>query len=101
MGDDVVIERTGHPPEQADLVYTHRPLDELAVIVEMARRIGATALWVQSGQGADGEPDPRGCYLPADQSAAARNLAEAARLLYVDDRYLPDEVRRLAGTPES
>lgn len=94
-GDGVVVGRTGRQPDRADLVYSHRPLDELHGIVEMAQRVGARAVWVQSGRGADGRPDPRACWLPEPESRQARALVEAAGLAYVDDRYLPDEVRSL------
>ncbi len=94
-GDDVVVEPTGRPPERADLVYSHRPLAELPDIVETAQRLGAMAVWVQSGRTAEGRRDPRGCSLPEGESSQARALVEAAGLAYVDDRYLPDEVRGL------
>jgi predicted CoA-binding protein len=93
-GGEVVVERTGRPPERADLVYSHRPLDELGGIVETAQRLGAVAVWVQSGRSPDGRRDPAGCWLAETESGWARALVEAAGLAYVDDRYLPDEVRR-------
>ena len=96
-GDRVVVERTGRPPDRADLVYTHRPLDELPEIIESARRLGATVVWLQSGRASDGDRDPKGCWFPAEDSDAARTLVEAAGLAFVDDRYLPDEVRGLTS----
>ncbi|MGH9278417.1 MAG: VOC family protein [Acidimicrobiales bacterium] len=94
-GEAVVVERTGQAPVGVDLVYTHRPLDELPGIVETAQRLGAVVVWAQSGFTPDGRRDPKGCWLPATESRQARALVESAGLTYVDDRYLPDEVRRL------
>ncbi len=52
-------------------------------------------MWVQSGRTGDGQRDPRGCWLPEAESRQARAVIEAAGLAYVDDKYLPDEVRGL------
>jgi len=81
---EIVVRRTGTEPEQADLVYSYRPLDELPGIVKKARRVGAHAVWVQ---------------LPAEESPAARTIVEAAGLTFVDDPYLPDAVRALGNPP--
>lgn len=94
-GDEIVIERTGRPPDEVDLVYSHRPLDELSNIVERAKQLGAIAVWVQSGRRPDGQRDPKSCWLPEAKSRQARVVVEGAGLAYVDDRYLPDEVRAL------
>jgi predicted CoA-binding protein len=72
---------TGRRPEHVDLVYVHRPVDELPGIVAIARELGARALWYESGSPA-GESTP-----------SARSLAEAAGLLYVDDRDIVEAVR--------
>ncbi len=58
---------TGHRPERADVVYVHRPVDELPSIVSDAKRMGATTVWCESG------------------SDRARDIVEAAGLMYVDD----------------
>ena len=84
----ITTSRTGRRPRQVDLLYVHRPIDELAQIVAAARDLDATALWYQSGLDSDGTNDPRGCWLPAAESERARAIAEAAGLLYVDDRYI-------------
>jgi predicted CoA-binding protein len=83
-GGEVVVRRTGSPPERADLVYSYRPLDELPEIVEQAGRLGAQAVWVQ---------------LPAGESEAARAIVEAAGLTFVDGPYLPDAVRARRDRP--
>ena len=77
---EVVEQRTGRPPERADLVYSYRPVDELPEIVEEAQRIGAQAVWVQ---------------LPPEESQRARDIVETAGLAFVDGPYLPDAVRAL------
>lgn len=89
-----VERRTGEPPAHADLVYAHRPHSELTDIVAMTKQIGAAVLWRQSGVGHDGTPDPRGCWVPREESDQARGIAEAAGLRYVDDVYIADAVRR-------
>ncbi len=83
-GGEVVAKRTGVAPDHVDLVYSYRPLDELSGIVEQAQRLGAGAVWVQ---------------LPAEESAPARTIVEAAGLAFVDGPYLPDAVRALGGRP--
>ena len=89
----VTARKTGRRPDHVDLVYVHRPIDELPQIVATAREMGARALWYQSGLTGEGADDPRGCWLPAAESNRARALAEAAGLFYVDDRYIADAIR--------
>jgi CoA binding domain len=91
-GPDVVVRFLGRRPDHVDLVYAHRPLDELPAIVETATALGAVAVWWQSGRTADGSPDPRACWISPDDSAAARRQVEAAGLGYVDDVYIVDAV---------
>jgi predicted CoA-binding protein len=93
---EVVTHRVGHHPERADLVYSHRPLEELADIAAMARRIGAKAVWCQSGVGPDGVNDPKGCWVPEDKSRQARTIVESAGMAYIEHVYIADAVRRLA-----
>jgi predicted CoA-binding protein len=66
-------------PEQVGLVDVFRPSGQTAEIARQAVAAGATALWLQLGIA----------------SAAARSIAEAAGLLYVEDRCLAIEQRRL------
>ena len=77
---EVVEQRTGRPPERADLVYSYRPVDELPEIVDQAQRLGAHAVWVQ---------------LPPAESQRARLIVETAGLSFVDGPHLPDAVRAL------
>lgn len=89
-----VERRTGEPPAHADLVYAHRPHRELADLVALAKQVGAAVLWWQSGVGNDATPDPRGCWVPRDESNHARDIAQTAGLHYVDDVYIADAARR-------
>jgi hypothetical protein len=76
-----------------DLVYCHRPFGELPGIVALAARLGARALWWQTGLTSDGSKDPSSCWVPPGESRQARELAGAARLAYVDTVYIADAVR--------
>ena len=76
-GDEVREVRTGSPPTGVDLVYVHRPEDELPTIVADARDLGASAVWCENG------------------SDRAREVVEAAGLTYVDDSSIVDVARAL------
>jgi predicted CoA-binding protein len=93
-GDVVRVRPLAELPETADLVYTHRPIDELPEIVETARKLGAKALWLQSGRDSTGARDPRGVWLPEEESGKARGIVEAAGLTYVEAPYIADAVRK-------
>lgn len=71
----VVARHVGSPPNQAEVVYSHRPTDELPMIVELAKQVGACAVWCETG------------------SAEARRIVESAGLTYVDDPPIVDAVR--------
>jgi len=83
----------GREPERVDLVYCHRPFGELPGIIALAVRLGARALWWQTGQASDGGQDPAGCWVPPEQSRQARDMADAGGLAYVDAVYIADAVR--------
>jgi predicted CoA-binding protein len=91
---EVVSRETGQAPDQADLVYAHRPLGELSGIVEWATQLGAKAVWRQSGVAAGGVADPKGCWVPHSEAVEARRLVESAGLEYVDDVYIAEAVRQ-------
>lgn len=65
-------------PEQVGLVDVFRPSEFTPDIARQAVAAGATALWLQLGI----------------RSAEARDIAESAGLLYVEDRCLIIEQRR-------
>jgi hypothetical protein len=88
----VVARRTGRRPDRVDVVYAHRPLAELPGVVQAAADLGARAVWYQSGLAAGGTKDPRGCWLPPEQSRLARAHVEARGLAYIDDCYIVDLV---------
>ena len=74
-----VYRTIGGVPEQVGLVDVFRPPWQTPDIARQAVAAGATALWLQLGIA----------------SAEARAIAEAAGLLYVEDRCLIIEQRRL------
>ena len=74
-----VYRTVGDVPEQVGLVDVFRPSWQAADIARQAVAAGATALWLQLGIA----------------SAQARAIAEDAGLLYVEDRCLIIEQRRL------
>ena len=74
-----VYRTLGDVPEQVGLVDVFRPAWQAPDIARQAVAAGATALWLQLGIA----------------SAEARAIAEGAGLLYVQDRCLIIEQRRL------
>jgi hypothetical protein len=98
MADGQVhVRQVDKPNGPIDIVYAHRPVDELAEIVEQARALDARSVWLQSGRDGSGNRDPRGCWLSAEDSTRARQVVESAELVYVDSPYLPDAVREALG----
>ncbi len=87
---EIVIRRTGGPPERADLVYSYRPLSELPDIVASAVKLGAKAIWTQSGFSAAGVKDRKGCWLSAEDLQLARGLVESAGLRHIHEPYIAD-----------
>jgi uncharacterized protein len=77
--DEPVYRRLADVPEQMGLVDVFRPSPEAADVARQAVAAGATALWLQLGIVSDD----------------ARAIAENAGLLYVEDRCLLIEQRRL------
>ena len=94
-GNEVRVEYVGRLPDRADIVYTHRPVDELPEIVETAKTVGAKAVWIQSGLDSGGVKNPRGVWLAPDDSRRAREIVEVAGLEYVEAPYIGDAVRIL------
>ena len=92
---EVTERRVGRAPASADIVYSHRPLDELPGIVDLALTLGATTIWAQSGLVAEGVDDAAGWWTPDDLSRQARAIVENAGLAYVDDTYIGDVARSL------
>lgn len=79
-----VYRRLAEVPEQVGLVDVFRPSAQTPDIARQAVEAGASALWLQLGIA----------------SSQARRIAEDAGLLYVEDRCLVIEQRRLGiGAP--
>src|SRR5688572_9557829 len=78
QGGEVRVRDVGELPKHADLVYTHRPIEELPEVVDTAKALGARAVWIQSGRDKTDAKDPRGCWLPQAVSAKAREIVEGA-----------------------
>lgn len=97
-GDEVRVRDVGRPPAQADLVYSHRPIDELDGIVEMATTVGAKAIWMQSGLDSSGAKDPRGCWMTYEDLERARSIVEGAGLTFIASPYIADAVRERSSS---
>jgi predicted CoA-binding protein len=93
---EVIGRRVGVAPEHVDLVYSHRPLGELPGIVALADRVGAAAVWHQSGLDSTGVKDPEGVWLAESEAQEASAVVQAAGLVFVHTPYIADTVRRLA-----
>ena len=96
-GGEPVPRQLDREPESVDLVYCPRPFGELPGIVALAGRLGARALWWQTGLASGGGKDPSGCWVPPEESRQARELAAAAGLAYIDDVYIADAARARGG----
>lgn len=77
-----VYRRLGDVPRQVSLVDVFRPGPQTPDVARQAVAVGATALWLQLGI----------------MSAETRAIAESAGLLYVENRCLAIEQRRLGVT---
>lgn len=85
------------PPEHVDLVYAHRPIDELPDIVALALTHGAAAVWFQSGRDRSGAKDPHGCWIPSEEAERARRIVEEAGLAYIDAPYIAEAFATRSG----
>ena len=89
----VVSKPEREAPEHADMIYSYRPLNELPEIIATARRLGAKAIWTQSGFSSAGGRDPKGCWLADEDLERARNLVDSAGLKHVSEPYIGDAVK--------
>jgi predicted CoA-binding protein len=96
-GGEPVSRPLGREPDRVDLVYCHRPFGQLPGIVALAGRLGARALWWQTGLTSGGGKDPSGCWAPPEESRQAGELAATAGLAYIDDVYIVDAARARGG----
>lgn len=91
----------GRAPHSIDLVYAHRPCEELPALVAQARALGARAVWYQSGLFGDGLKDPRGCWLSETATRELRELAQSAGLQMIIADYIADAARKLRAIHRS
>jgi hypothetical protein len=93
-----VVRRPTHQPDQAELIYSHRPMTELPSIVSIGKALHAKVIWTQSGISAPGTKDPRGCWvLEADDQRDAE-LVRSAGMSYFSQPYIADAVREVVGS---
>ena len=84
------------PPDRVDIVYAHRPIDELAEIVEQARTLNARAVWVQSGLEERRSQESTRMLAGGGRLGARRGRwLRAPSCEYFDSPYLADAVREL------
>ena len=93
----VTSRRTGRIPDRAELVYTHRPLADLAKIIATATALDAKAIWSQSGLSPAGTKDPKGCWVSDEDLQKARDLIQPTGLQYISEPYIGDVARQLQG----
>jgi predicted CoA-binding protein len=101
MDGKVVSRPIGRSPEQADLVYSYRPLSELPGIIATAKTLQAKIIWTQSGRSAAGTKDPKGCWLPEDELNSVRALVHSAGLNHVSQPYIAGALREIRALPPS
>lgn len=77
--------RLADVPVPVDVVDVFRPAEEAPGVAEQAAAIGARVLWLQEGL----------------SSPAARRIAEAAGMVYVEDTCIGHTTRRLGARPAS
>lgn len=102
-GNEIVSRRTGCRPEKADLVYSFRPLSEVAKTIAEANAVGAKHLWVQSGLSSDGRKDAKGCWMAQQELRLAENEVKTAGLNLITQPYIGDVARAIgvAAKPDS
>ena len=91
--EEVVGRHTGTAPRSAEVVYSYRPLQELDEVLALARQVGASTVWLQSGNDADGKPDVKGTWFSVEDRSMARAAVEGAGFTYVDEPYIGDAAR--------
>jgi predicted CoA-binding protein len=92
----IVSRRTGRRPDQADLVYSYRPLAELARTIDEALAVGAKILWMQSGLSLDGRKDPKAFWMTEEDMRSAERRVKAAGLELITKPYIGDVAREIS-----
>lgn len=94
-GSEMVSRRTGCRPEQADLVYSYRPLAELAQTINEAKAVNAKTVWMQSGVASDRRDDPKACWMAEEELRSAESQVKAAGLALITEPYIADVAREI------
>ena len=97
-GIEIASRRTGCRPEQADLVYSYRPLAELAQTINEARAVNAKTVWMQSGVSTDSTDDPKACWMSDEDLEFAQHQMRAAGLDLITHTYIADATREISRT---
>jgi hypothetical protein len=92
----IVSRRTGRRPDQADLVYSYRPLAELARTIDEALVVGAKVVWIQSGLSLDGKKDPKAFWMSEEDMRSAERRVEVAGLELITRPYIADVAREIS-----
>lgn len=95
-GGEIVSRRTDSRPDQADLVYSYRPLAELAQTIDEAQAVGAKILWMQSGLSPDGKEDPKACWMTEEDIKSAQRQVKPAGLELITQSYIADVARQIS-----
>lgn len=90
-------ERVSRLPDHADIVYSHRPIDDMPRLLEEARRLGASTLWHQSGLDERGEKDPAGVHLTEDEAEQRAALAHEVGVDFVSAPYIVEAAAAVRG----
>ena len=90
-----VSSHLGQPPDGADLVYSFRPVEELAEVISLAKTLHAHTIWIQSGVSISGEDDPKGCWIAEEQLGPARSMVLTSGLDFLSEPYIADVAREL------
>ena len=77
VNGEVVARPLDIAPQRADIVYCHRPMDELPEIIELARDLNARSVWLETG------------------SPQAKQMVESAQMLYFDSPKIVTAVREV------
>ena len=94
-GSEIVSRRTECRPEQADLVYSYRPLAELAQTINEAKAVGAKTVWMQSGVSSDRRDDPKACWMAEEELRSVESHVKAAELNLITQPYIADVARAI------
>jgi len=85
--------KSGTLPQSADVIYSHRPIEEMPRLLEEAQALGARVLWHQSGVDEHGGKDPRGVHLDDQEAGERARLAADAGVQLVTEPYIVDAAR--------